>query len=63
MNTASNTWPGGRRRALSQSEHEAWNANNYPGTRALCHLCDEPTGDEGYICPDCADSEEENEDA
>lgn len=39
-----NTWPGGRRKALHQSEHEAWNANNYPGTRQLCVLCDEPTG-------------------
>jgi hypothetical protein len=38
-----NTWPGGSRRALSQSEHEAWNARQYPGTQQLCVLCDEPT--------------------
>lgn len=29
---------------MHQSEHEAWNAQNYPGTLQLCHLCDEPTG-------------------
>lgn len=39
-----NTWPGGKRRALYPDEHEAWNANNYPGTRQLCCACDEPTG-------------------
>ncbi len=31
-------------RALDQSQHEAWNAGNYPGTRQLCSECDEPTG-------------------
>ena len=25
-------------------EHEAINAREYPGTRQLCHTCDEPTG-------------------
>lgn len=40
----SNSWPDGRRRALYQTEHEAWNAKHYPGTRQLCSLCDEPTG-------------------
>jgi hypothetical protein len=39
-----NTWPGGKRRALGPSEHERWNSKNYPGTRQLCALCDEPTG-------------------
>ena len=40
----SNTWPEGRRRAMLQSEHDAWNANRYPGTRQLCSICGEPTG-------------------
>lgn len=39
-----NTWPGGRKRALSQREHESWNASHYPGTRQLCAECSEPTG-------------------
>ena len=39
-----NTWPGGHRHAMYQSEHENWNACNYPGTRQLCSKCDEPTG-------------------
>lgn len=39
-----NTWPDGRRRALSQDEHERWNASNYPGTKQTCSECDEPTG-------------------
>jgi len=39
-----NSWPGGKRHAMSQSEHEAWNARQYPGTRQLCTLCDQPTG-------------------
>jgi len=43
MNTQ-NTWPGGYRHGMTQSEHEAWNAHNYPGTLQLCSLCDEPTG-------------------
>jgi hypothetical protein len=29
---------------MSQSEHWAWNARNYPGTRQLCEQCGEPTG-------------------
>ena len=29
---------------MSQSEHEAWNARHYPGTRQLCAQCGEPTG-------------------
>ena len=39
-----NTWPGGHRHAMHQHEHEKWNAGNYPGTRQLCGICDEPTG-------------------
>jgi len=39
-----NTWPGGKRHAIHQYEHEKWNAKNYPGTRQLCTKCDEPTG-------------------
>ena len=38
------TWPGGYRHAILQSQHECWNASNYPGTRQLCSGCDEPTG-------------------
>lgn len=38
-----NTWPGGKRKALSQTEHAKWNANNYPGTRQICTNCGEPT--------------------
>ena len=58
-----NTWPEGKRRAMLQREHEAWNANNYPGTLQLCAECDEPTGrcedDSMYnandepVCEDC----------
>lgn len=29
---------------LSQDDHERINTVCYPGTRQLCHLCDEPTG-------------------
>lgn len=63
-----NTWPEGERRALDQSQHEDWNASNYPGTRQLCSDCDEPTGrceedsiytdDEGKhgpLCEECWD--------
>ena len=39
-----NTWPGGQRHAMLQSEHAAWNAQHYPGTRQLCEECGEPTG-------------------
>jgi hypothetical protein len=59
-----NTWPQGKRRAMTQSEHENWNADNYPGTLEICIKCDEPTGnceednildDDGYPhCYDCA---------
>jgi len=39
-----NTWPGGIRHAMHQSDHERWNASHYPGTRQLCVECDDPTG-------------------
>lgn len=39
-----NTWPRGQRHAMSQSDHERWNATHYPGTRQMCTLCDQPTG-------------------
>jgi len=58
-----NTWPNGYRHTMSQSDHEAWNANHYPGTLQLCVECEEPTGrceddslyadDDGDIGPLC----------
>lgn len=58
-----NSWPGGKRHAMSQAAHEEWNASNYPGTRQLCSECGEPTGrceddslfaeDEGPFCESC----------
>ena len=59
-----NTWPGGKRKAISQSEHEQWNAQHYPGTRQLCTECNTPTGrceddsiynddGEGPLCEEC----------
>lgn len=58
-----NEWPGGRRRALDQSEHEQWNATHYPGTRQLCARCNAPTfrceedslymDDDGPLCEEC----------
>ena len=67
-----NSWPGGRRHAMHQDEHEAWNARHYPGTRQLCIKCDEPTGrceddslydqnDEGPLCEECYHKSEESE--
>ena len=60
---SNNTWPDGVRHAISQSEHERWNAGNYPGTRQMCSKCDEPTGrceddtlwsaDEDPLCEEC----------
>lgn len=38
-----NSWPGNTRHAMSQQEHEQWNANHYPGTRQLCCRCSDPT--------------------
>lgn len=55
-----NTWPGGYRHAMGQSEHERWNASHYPGTRQLCSKCDAPTGrceeDSIYIYPEEGDT-------
>ena len=61
-----NTWPGGYRHAMTQSEHALWNACNYPGTLQLCIECDAPTGrceddslyldddqETGPLCEDC----------
>lgn len=59
-----NTWPGGHRRPMYQSEHERWNATHYPGTEQMCGKCDSPTGrceeDSMYVddcddpvCPEC----------
>jgi len=39
-----NIWPDNKRCAMAQSEHEAWNAKNYPGTRQICEDCADPTG-------------------
>ena len=67
-----NTWPGGRRHAMSQSQHESWNAKNHPGTRQLCALCGAPTGrdeDDGLylsddgdpVCPQCWEADDARE--
>lgn len=67
MGNDRNSWPGGRRRPLTQSEHHAWNAREYPGTRQLCSECGEPTGrceddslfmdddedEQNPVCEDC----------
>ena len=67
-----NTWPGGKKRAITQSEHERWNATHYPGTRQLCALCGDPTGrceEDAYrdedgepLCHDCYHTANPNED-
>ena len=38
-----NSWPKGYRHAMTQDEHIKWNSANYPGTRQLCSICNEPT--------------------
>lgn len=58
-----NSWPGGTKKAISQDEHESWNAHNYPGTRQLCGKCDGATGrceedslfsqDGTVVCEEC----------
>ena len=60
---SANTWPGGRRRSLTQSEHDDWNKLAFPGTRQMCAYCDEPTGrceddslmsdEDEPLCEDC----------
>ena len=50
-----NTWPTGKRHAMSQCDHNSWNASNYPGTLQICYECDEPTGnceDDSNYSPD-----------
>lgn len=64
-----NTWPGGKRHAMHQNDHEKWNASHYPGTLQLCSVCEEPTGrceedaiwpeDGGPLCEDCYYKENE----
>ena len=65
-----NTWPGNKRHAMMQSQHTAWNAKNYPGTRQLCILCDAPTGrceddsiytedETGPLCENCYHASDE----
>jgi hypothetical protein len=59
----SNEWPSGYRHAMSQTEHEKWNATHHPGTRQECDLCNEYTGrceedslttDDGLdLCEEC----------
>lgn len=69
-----NSWPGGTRRAILPSEHMAWNASHYPGTRQLCCCCGEPTGrceddslfaedGNGPCCDECAKQTPERKDA
>lgn len=55
MSERVNTWPGGKRRAMTQDEHARWNAQHWPGTRQMCAACGEPTSfceDEGYYRDD-----------
>ena len=64
-----NTWPGGVRRPISQTEHDEWNRINYPGTRQMCEVCDGETGrtedsslknDDGLVvCRSCFDDQED----
>lgn len=68
-----NTWPGGRRRVMSHSEHEQWNARHYPGTRQLCAECDAETGrceedslyadERGPLCDKCWEEAHDDEGA
>lgn len=65
-----NSWPGGKRRAISQGAHEKWNAIHYPGTRQICVTCNEPTEnceedalypeETGPLCPDCYEKSNTN---
>jgi hypothetical protein len=38
-----NTWPNGYKHAITQYEHEHFNATHYPGTRQMCCKCDTQT--------------------
>lgn len=64
MSTTFQSWPGGNRHAMHQSDHESWNTKHYPGTLQLCCSCEEPTGrceedsmnkddDTGPYCESC----------
>lgn len=67
-----NTWPGGIRHAMTQSQHADWNATHYPGTRQLCSRCGDPTerceedglwDDEGEpLCDECYAEDQRRED-
>jgi len=59
--------------ARTQCEHEAINAKEYPGTRQLCSVCDEPTGrceedsfytedGKGPMCENCFKDDEQKRD-
>ena len=58
--------------AISQAEHAAINAREYPGTRQVCVVCAQPTGrceedaiydslGNGPLCPECLDLHPETE--
>ena len=73
MMSLANSWPGGRRHAISQSEHGVWNQKHFPGTRQLCTECDRATGrceddslywdDLGPLCENCWNERKETSDA
>ena len=66
-----NTWPDGQRKAMTQNEYRAWNANNYPGTLQICCQCESETGrceedeiylddgETGPLCEDCYHNSDE----
>ena len=70
-NFVMNTWPDGKRRAMTQCEHAAWNAYNYPGTLQLCCQCKSETGrceedeiylddgETGPLCEECYHNSDE----
>lgn len=68
-----NTWPGGERRALTQTQHDEWNADHSPGTRQTCFRCGEFTErceddslylDDGEpLCEECYDEAKGGDDA
>lgn len=63
-----NTWPNGRRHAMTQDQHREWNASVHPGTMQMCVNCDSATGrceedalyldengEQGPLCEECYD--------
>jgi NAD-dependent dihydropyrimidine dehydrogenase PreA subunit len=59
-------YPGRRRGAISQDEHEKINERHYPGTRQICIYCGQPTerceedeirneSGDGPLCVECFD--------